>query len=147
MIRRSFRNAVVTGFLVGIFVGAGATAAYAVINYTGWSTYTTGTSYSTRAYLTDTGGGFGGIHNKRTDGAVSPAGYLGGKPSIWLNGALCNTTGVVYNGSAVALHIVQVPKACAAGNYTASGTAYAYKPSTGTYVTRATGMTPVLFIP
>ncbi len=148
MIRRSFRNAVITGFLVGLMVGAGATAAYAFTTYTGWSNYVGDTTYTTRAYLTDTSGGIGGVHNKRADGVSSPAGYLGGRPSIWRNGALCNTTsGIVYNSGAVVQLVVQVAKTCSAGNYTASATAYGYRPSTGTYVSRATGNTPVVALP
>ena len=147
MIRKGFRNAVITGFLVGLFVGAGATAAYALTSYTAWSNYSAGSTYTTRAYITDSSGGVGGVHNKRADGATSPAGYLGGQVNIWRNGALCNSTGVVYNGSAVVQLAVQVSKTCPGGGYSASGTAYAYNPGTGGYVGRATGMTPTLVLP
>jgi hypothetical protein len=149
VIKKSLRNAVITGFLVGLIVGVGATAAYAATTYTSWASYLAdSTTYTTRAYVTDASGGVGGLHNKRSDGASSPSGYLGGKATIWRSGALCNSSpSVVYNGSAVVQLVVQVSKTCAGGNYTASGTAYAYKPSTGTYAPKTTVQTPILVIP
>lgn len=146
------RVAVCSALVVGLILGCGVGAAFASTVYSNWQNWNVvGTTYSTRAYLTDSG--TYGTQTKRADGAVSPAGYLGSSAGIWRGTTNCGMIGPVFNASSVVVEIVHSsyrhgPLNCvSAGYYSSKGLGYAYNPSTGSYVSHSTLNSPLKYLP
>lgn len=140
-----FRALVASALTVGFVLG-GALSASAATVYSNWSTWSSGsTSYVTRAYLTDSG--IYGEQTKRSDGATSPAGYLGSSIAVYIGSTVCGSVGATYNGSPLVAQIVSgnsYSGACGGTqNFHAKGVGYAYNPSTGGYVSKVGLASPI----
>lgn len=128
------------------FVAGGALSANAATVYSNWVNWFSGpSSYSTRAYLTDSG--TYGEQTKRADGAVSPAGYLGSSITVFTGTTACGSAGPLYNSSALVTQIVfsSSYNGICRGTlpFTAKGIGYAYNPATGGYVTKQGLASPI----
>ena len=145
VLSRSFRIGIAVALTAG-FVAGGALSASATTVYSNWVSWNSGTlTYSTRSYLTDAG--TYGEQTKRSNDAVSPAGYLGSSIVVFTGTTACGSAGPLYNGSALVVEIVlnNSYSGLCSGTlpFYAKGIGYAYNPATGGYVTKQGLASPI----